>query len=70
MDLAKVLTQLRLELDHLNAAIKSLEELQERAANRPDLDLEKAHARRRGGVSPHKRSMAPPAGRKQTENHH
>jgi len=34
MDLSKVLEQLRKELEHLNAAIQSLERLQEKVARR------------------------------------
>ncbi len=69
MDLAKVLTQLHLELDHLNAAIKSLEELQERVAKRPDLKLEKTRPRRHSNIGLRER-LTPATGRQRTENRH
>jgi hypothetical protein len=66
MDLAKMLLQLRAELDNINAAIISLERLQQggRRRGRPpeylsDLKkLERVHARKTNG------SPGPPAKRK------
>jgi hypothetical protein len=64
MDLAKVLAQLRLELDHLDAAIHSLEHLQEQATRTPGTKIAKSH--RRTAVL---RKMDEPAGgRRQADN--
>lgn len=60
MDLAKVLEQLRRELDHLNAAIVSLERLQSREVRRGRppralLDLRRLKAGADGDPSPQPR---------------
>lgn len=49
MDLAKVLAQLRTELDHLDAAIESLEHLQEQMDRRSRITRTNSQGRAAGG---------------------